>query len=108
MTAEQRTAPKFDILRRSQGPTWNTRQFRSFCARRFTSVCRQTSCAHIFQRNWFEYRRGFGSPGYNFWVGLRNLHALTTQRQYTLRIDLYDWDDLRRSAIYRNFYITVS
>ena len=41
-------------------------------------------------------------------LGLDNLHALTTQRQYTLRIDLYDWDNLRRTAIYKNFYIGVS
>ena len=62
----------------------------------------------LLQRNWYEYKRGFGSPGYNLWLGLDNLHALTTQRQYTLRIDLYDWDNLRRTAIYRNFYVAVS
>lgn len=56
-----------------------------------------------FQRSWTEYLRGFGSLDGNFWLGLRRMYALTNQRQYTLRIDLKDWEGTKRFAEYRYF-----
>ncbi len=42
-----------------------------------------------FNRNLSEYQRGFGQPGLhtNFWLGLDNLHLLTSSRKYGLYVE---------------------
>ena len=41
-------------------------------------------------------------------TGLENLHTIlrSTSAQFELRIDLEDWDNNTRYAVYENFYIT--
>ena len=61
-----------------------------------------------FQRSWGEYQRGFGflEPGRSFWWGLDPLFYLTNQRiQYSLRVDLRDWDGGQRTAQYKFFLV---
>ncbi|KAK0138285.1 Tenascin [Merluccius polli] len=41
-----------------------------------------------FFREWKEYARGFGDLKGEFWLGLDNLHNLTTGAQMSLRVDL--------------------
>ncbi|XP_026513103.1 tenascin isoform X5 [Terrapene carolina triunguis] len=43
-----------------------------------------------FYRNWRTYAAGFGDPKDEFWIGLENLHKITSQGQYELRVDLRD------------------
>ncbi|XP_023963249.2 tenascin isoform X6 [Chrysemys picta bellii] len=43
-----------------------------------------------FYRNWRTYAAGFGDPRDEFWIGLENLHKITSQGQYELRVDLRD------------------
>ncbi|KAM6110283.1 tenascin [Pterocles gutturalis] len=43
-----------------------------------------------FYRNWKNYVAGFGDPRDEFWIGLENLHKITSQGQYELRVDLRD------------------
>ncbi|XP_067398259.1 tenascin [Emydura macquarii macquarii] len=43
-----------------------------------------------FYRNWRTYAAGFGDPKDEFWLGLENLHKITSQGQYELRVDLRD------------------
>ncbi|KAM9116891.1 tenascin isoform 1-T2 [Pangshura tecta] len=43
-----------------------------------------------FYRNWRTYTAGFGDPTDEFWIGLENLHKITSQGQYELRVDLRD------------------
>ena len=58
-----------------------------------------------FNRNWIDYRSGFGSPDSNFWLGLNNLHYLTNRRKVTLRIDLKRADGTNGHAIYETFKV---
>ncbi|XP_062410002.1 tenascin isoform X2 [Sardina pilchardus] len=43
-----------------------------------------------FFRNWRNYTNGFGDMMDEFWLGLSNLHKLTTSGPYELRVDLRD------------------
>uniref|UniRef100_A0AAQ4QY63 Tenascin Cb n=1 Tax=Gasterosteus aculeatus aculeatus TaxID=481459 RepID=A0AAQ4QY63_GASAC len=43
-----------------------------------------------FFRNWKNYTGGFGDMNDEFWLGLSNMHKITTGGQYELRVDLRD------------------
>ena len=59
-----------------------------------------------FYRNWTDYKTGFGDVEHEFWLGNEILHRLTSQRNYTLRIDMEDWDNNTSSAVYNMFSIS--
>ncbi|XP_038555831.1 fibrinogen-like protein 1 [Micropterus salmoides] len=56
-----------------------------------------------FNRSWAEYKDGFGDLNAEFWLGNDNLHYITTQGNYSLRINLEDFDGYQRYAEYKNF-----
>uniref|UniRef100_A0A3B4Y644 Angiopoietin-related protein 7-like n=1 Tax=Seriola lalandi dorsalis TaxID=1841481 RepID=A0A3B4Y644_SERLL len=58
-----------------------------------------------FNRGWSEYRDGFGEPRGEHWLGNQNLHLLSNQGHYSLRIDLQDWSHAHRHALYHSFRI---
>ncbi|KAJ6654663.1 hypothetical protein lerEdw1_006685 [Lerista edwardsae] len=43
-----------------------------------------------FFRKWADYRIGFGNLEDEFWLGLDNMHKITSQGRYELRIDMRD------------------
>uniref|UniRef100_A0A1A8REZ6 Tenascin C n=1 Tax=Nothobranchius rachovii TaxID=451742 RepID=A0A1A8REZ6_9TELE len=43
-----------------------------------------------FFRNWKNYTAGFGDMNDEFWLGLSNLHKISSGGQYELRVDLRD------------------
>ncbi|XP_054613199.1 tenascin-like isoform X2 [Dunckerocampus dactyliophorus] len=47
-----------------------------------------------FFRNWKNYTAGFGNVNDEFWLGLSNLHKITSAGQYVLRVDLRDSGEL--------------
>ncbi|XP_077593148.1 tenascin-like [Stigmatopora nigra] len=57
-----------------------------------------------FFRNWKNYTAGFGNVNDEFWLGLANLHKITTAGQYVLRVDLRDAGD-SAYAQYDKFFI---
>ncbi|XP_053302361.1 fibrinogen C domain-containing protein 1-like [Pleuronectes platessa] len=56
-----------------------------------------------FNRGWSEYREGFGDPRGEHWLGNQQLHLLSNQDQYSLRVDLQDWSHAQRHALYHSF-----
>ncbi|XP_071757064.1 tenascin [Centroberyx gerrardi] len=52
-------------------------------------VRRQSGKLEFF-RNWKNYTAGFGDMNDEFWLGLSNLHKITSGGQYELRVDLRD------------------
>ncbi|KAG1967012.1 tenascin [Pimephales promelas] len=60
-----------------------------------------------FYRNWRNYSAGFGDTNDEFWLGLLNLHKITTAGQYELRVDLRDGPETV-FAVYDKFYISDS
>ncbi|XP_043575881.1 tenascin isoform X5 [Chiloscyllium plagiosum] len=58
-----------------------------------------------FFRNWKNYTNGFGNPSDEFWLGLENLHKITSQGHYQLRVDFRDEGD-SAYAVYDRFLIS--
>ena len=56
-----------------------------------------------FNRNWQDYRDGFGELRAEHWLGNDHLHHLTGQGDYSLRIDLEDWTHKHKHALYQSF-----
>ena len=58
-----------------------------------------------FDRTWIEYKHGFGDLSGNHWLGNEHISKMTAQGYYKLRIDLSDWDDSKRHAVYSFFRV---
>ncbi|XP_022107440.1 microfibril-associated glycoprotein 4-like [Acanthaster planci] len=58
-----------------------------------------------FYRDWESYRQGFGDLNGEFWLGNDNLHRLTAQGVYRLRIDLEDFENNTAYAVYDTFRV---
>ncbi|KAK6179936.1 hypothetical protein SNE40_012183 [Patella caerulea] len=71
----------------------------------YTVLQRRVDGLLNFNRRWLEYRYGFGNPYAEFWIGNDKMHALTTQKQYILRIDIWDWEGNKAYAEYNSFSV---
>ncbi|XP_022107436.1 ficolin-2-like isoform X2 [Acanthaster planci] len=58
-----------------------------------------------FYRDWVSYRQGFGDLNGEFWLGNDNLHRLTAQGVYRLRVDLEDFENNTAYAVYNTFRV---
>ncbi|CAD5122942.1 DgyrCDS11337 [Dimorphilus gyrociliatus] len=58
-----------------------------------------------FFRDWSEYKKGFGQQFSDHWIGLDNIHKLTNQDRYSLRIDMMNWE--RETATVEYEYFSV-
>ncbi|XP_069093338.1 tenascin-X isoform X3 [Pleurodeles waltl] len=57
-----------------------------------------------FWRNWYDYAAGFGNLTQEFWLGNENLHKLTSQGAYELRVDLRTKNE-SAYAVYESFRV---
>ncbi|KAM9376196.1 fibrinogen-like protein 1 [Pholidichthys leucotaenia] len=71
----------------------------------WTVIQRRINGRETFNRSWTEYKDGFGDLDAEFWVGNDNLHYISTQGNYSLRISLEDFDGNQRYAEYKNFKV---
>ncbi|KAG8221815.1 hypothetical protein J437_LFUL002817 [Ladona fulva] len=58
-----------------------------------------------FNRDWNDYKNGFGDPSKEFWLGNENIYMLTNNEEYTLRVELEDFEGNKRYAQYSHFKI---
>ncbi|XP_006115572.3 ficolin-3 [Pelodiscus sinensis] len=56
-----------------------------------------------FYRPWSSYKKGFGSQLSEFWLGNENIHLLTQEGEFQLRVDLVDFNGSSSFASYRSF-----
>ncbi|XP_034057638.1 angiopoietin-2a [Gymnodraco acuticeps] len=56
-----------------------------------------------FHRTWQEYKKGFGEPSGEFWLGNEFVSRMTTQQSYKLRIQLSDWEGNSEFSQYDQF-----
>lgn len=51
-----------------------------------------------FNRDWADYKNGFGDPAREFWLGNENIYMLTNNEDYMLRVELEDFEGNKRYA----------
>ena len=61
-----------------------------------------------FHRRWDDYENGFGNLNTEFWIGLRNIHCLTTREDVDLMIDLRDNSGNGMTWLYHDFKVNGS
>lgn len=72
----------------------------------WTVFQRRRDGSEEFERTWEEYENGFGDLENEFWLGNEKIYKLISQRPYQLLIDLADFDDNTRYAVYDLFQIS--
>ncbi|XP_026693345.2 fibrinogen gamma chain-like [Ciona intestinalis] len=75
----------------------------------WTVVQRRTNGELDFDRNWDDYRAGFGTDAAKcdgeFWLGNEHLVRLTSNNFLTVRFEIMDWQDQTRVAEYYYFRV---
>ncbi|XP_030410221.1 angiopoietin-related protein 7-like [Gopherus evgoodei] len=71
----------------------------------WTVIQRRQDGSVNFTQTWNEYKDGFGDLNSEFWLGNENIHKVTNQGDYSLRIDLEDWNNKHKHAFYQIFSI---
>ncbi|TRZ00695.1 hypothetical protein DNTS_025541 [Danionella cerebrum] len=72
----------------------------------WTVIQRRSDGSVNFNRSWAEYKKGFGDPKTEFWLGNDKIHLLTKSKDMVLRIELEDSDGTRGYAKYDQFYVS--
>lgn len=58
-----------------------------------------------FDREWANYINGFGQVDGEMWLGLKTIHKLTSKFDMKLRIELEDFTETKKSAVYSAFAV---
>ncbi|XP_041463273.1 ficolin-1-A-like [Lytechinus variegatus] len=71
----------------------------------WTVIQRRMDGTVDFDKTWAQYKKGFGSVSAEHWLGNDNIHFLTSQKTYQLRIDLVDFYGNTSNATYNPFSV---
>lgn len=63
----------------------------------------RTNASFNFFRNWISYENGFGKPGFNFWIGNINVHAITYDGRHMVRFEFLDSLDERNQPLFAEY-----
>ncbi|XP_049305764.1 ficolin-1-like [Bactrocera dorsalis] len=68
-------------------------------------IQRRVSDAVDFDRDWLDYKNGFGVLDENYWIGLEKLHAFTSSCQHELYIEMQTYRGKSYYARYSEFVV---
>ncbi|KAK3579996.1 hypothetical protein CHS0354_025320 [Potamilus streckersoni] len=71
----------------------------------WTVFQRRTDGKEDFYRGWFDYQVGFGNLDGEFWLGNQQLHMISSQGWYELRVDMILINGSHVFAKYNVFYV---
>lgn len=60
-----------------------------------------------FNRDWADYKNGFGDPSKEFWLGNENIYMLTNNEDYALRVELEDFEGNKRHVLFLLFLLQI-
>ncbi|ESN94639.1 hypothetical protein HELRODRAFT_95790 [Helobdella robusta] len=66
---------------------------------------RRMDGSESFNRNWTEYKNGFGNPSADFWIGNDNLYQMTSTSRYKLVVVMENYNETLVCAAYDSFRI---
>eukprot|EP00918_Siedleckia_nematoides_P070227 GHVU01153181.1.p1 GENE.GHVU01153181.1~~GHVU01153181.1.p1 ORF type:complete len:390 (-),score=32.49 GHVU01153181.1:958-2127(-) len=69
----------------------------------WTIIQRRQDGSVNFERNWHQYKHGFGDSNGEYWLGLEKIHLLNSHGNWRLRFDLWDFDGNHVYAEYERF-----
>ena len=71
----------------------------------WTVIQRRADGSINFTRSWDDYAFGFGNPNTEYWFGNDNIYRMTNHVNYSLRVDLWDWENNHAYALYDYFRV---
>ncbi|KAL7740796.1 hypothetical protein ACLKA6_013648 [Drosophila palustris] len=71
----------------------------------WTIILRRIDGSVNFNRNWTEYKNGFGNLDGEYFLGLDKIHAMTAERRQELLVVLEDYEGEQRYETYDEFAI---
>uniref|UniRef100_H2Z6L0 Fibrinogen C-terminal domain-containing protein n=1 Tax=Ciona savignyi TaxID=51511 RepID=H2Z6L0_CIOSA len=71
----------------------------------WTVLQRRRDGTQDFDREWAEYKNGFGSLYGEFWLGLDDIRYMTHGRSYSLMVMIEDWKGNTKYAMYDQFVV---
>ncbi|KAL3885211.1 hypothetical protein ACJMK2_025299 [Sinanodonta woodiana] len=71
----------------------------------WTVIQRRVNGKVDFYREWFDYKKGFGDPNGNLWLGNDYIHDLTSDSDYQLRINFAVSETNISFAMYDTFSV---
>ena len=88
----------------------NEQVFRVFCDQNtegggWTVFQKRLDGSVDFDRNWTDYKQGFGNLSGEFWLGLDKIQRLTSQTNKKLRVELEDFQGNTAYAEYNMFAV---
>ncbi|KAL7742351.1 hypothetical protein ACLKA6_018987 [Drosophila palustris] len=104
--AEAKSSGIYDIL----VPKFSSEPFKVACDAEtrdggWTIILRRIDGSVNFNRNWTEYKNGFGNLDGEYFLGLDKIHAMTAERRQELLVLLEDFEGDRRYETYDEFAI---
>ena len=71
----------------------------------WTIIQRRVDDSVSFIRPWNEYVNGFGDLDGNLWLGLENMHQLTTEQSMRLEMNIEEYNDDTMTMTYQQFIV---
>lgn len=89
-------------------PAVNTPPFLAYCEQQYLGgswivIHKRFDGTVDFNRNWQEYKEGFGEPDGEHWMGLDKIHKITKSADHELLVVLKDFDGRAKMALYDGF-----